>query len=137
LDNGVNDYSQAGNVFANPTGTSPKSGTCANGAAVHTLSCWFNPAAFETPAVQGNGSFGLGSRNTLFGPKLSDVNLSLAKTWHYKERAGLTLRGDFVNVMNHPSFTLPNNDVSSSGVATITGVSNGPRTIQLGARLFF
>jgi hypothetical protein len=106
-------------------------------AAVHTLSCWFNPAAFETPAAQGNGSFGLGGRNTIFGPKLSDITLSLAKTWHYKERDGLTLRGDFVNVLNHPSFTLPNNDVSSSGVATITGLSNGPRTIQLGARLTF
>ncbi len=59
--------------------------------ATHTVTCWFNPAAFETPAEQGNGSFGYGRRNTLFGPKLSDVNLSLAKTWHYKERAGLTL----------------------------------------------
>jgi hypothetical protein len=137
LDSGVNDYSQAGNVFANPTGTSPNSGTCANGAAVHALSCWFNTAAFETPAEQGNGAFGYGRRNTLFGPKLSDVNLSLAKTWHYKERAGLTLRGDFVNVMNHPSFSLPTNDMNSSSVGTITSVSNGPRTIQLGARLFF
>jgi hypothetical protein len=137
LDTGVNDYSQAGNVFANPTGTSPNSGTCANGAAVHALSCWFNTAAFETPAEQGNGAFGYGRRNTLFGPKLSDVNLSLAKTWHYKERAGLTLRGDFVNVMNHPSFSLPTNDMNSSSVGTITSVSNGPRTIQLGARLFF
>src|ERR1022692_3481188 len=49
LDSGVNDYSQAGNVFANPTGTSPKSGACPSGARVGTLSCWFNTAAFETP----------------------------------------------------------------------------------------
>ncbi|HTC49954.1 MAG TPA: carboxypeptidase-like regulatory domain-containing protein [Candidatus Aquilonibacter sp.] len=144
-DAGVNDYSQAGTAFANPiAGISPTSGTCANGAKVHTVTCWFNPAAFETPAEQGNGAFGLGRRNTLFGPKLSDVNLSLAKTWHYKERAGLTLRGDFVNVFNHPSFSLPdtggpngNPDVSSAGVANITQLANGPRTIQLGARLFF
>ncbi|MGH7870527.1 MAG: hypothetical protein ACREP9_23490, partial [Candidatus Dormibacteraceae bacterium] len=82
LNNGVNDYSQAGNVFANPVaGVSPKSGTCPNGAAVGTLTCWFNPAAFETTAEQGNGAFGTGRRNTLFGPKLSDLNMSLAKTW--------------------------------------------------------
>jgi Carboxypeptidase regulatory-like domain len=145
LDNGVNDYSQAGNVFANPMkGVSPMSGACANGVAVGTISpappynsCWFNPAAFETPTEQGNGSFGTGGRNTLFGPKLSDINLSLAKTWHYKERLGFTLTGNFVNALNHPSFTLPNNDVSSSGVATVTGVANGPRTIQLGGRLAF
>jgi hypothetical protein len=138
LDGGVNDYSQAGNVFANPVaGVSPNSGTCANGAAVHSVNCWFNPAAFETPAQQGNGAFGLGRRNTLFGPKLSDINLSLAKTWHYKERAGLTLRGDFVNVMNHPSFSLPNSDMNGSNVGTISQLANGPRTIQLGARLTF
>jgi hypothetical protein len=147
-DKGDNDYSQAGTAYANPIpGVNPFSGTCTvNGVAVptHTVTCWFNPAAFETPAVQGNGSFGYGRRNTLFGPKLSDINLSLAKTWHYKERAGLTLRADFVNVMNHPSFSLPdtggpngNPDVSSSGAATITQLANGPRTIQLGARLSF
>jgi len=137
LDGGVNDYSQAGNVFANPVaGISPNSGTC-NGAAVHTVNCWFNTAAFETPAQQGNGAFGFGRRNTLFGPKLSDVNLSLAKTWHYKERAGLTLRADFVNVMNHPSFALPNNDMNGSNVGTISSLANGPRTIQLGARISF
>ncbi|MGH9689092.1 MAG: carboxypeptidase regulatory-like domain-containing protein, partial [Candidatus Acidiferrales bacterium] len=89
LDNGVNDYSQAGNVFANPIGTvSALSGTCPNGAAVGTLGCWFNPAAFETPAQQGNGSFGIGGRNTLFGPKLFNIDLSLAKTWRFKERFG-------------------------------------------------
>jgi hypothetical protein len=137
LDGGVNDYSQAGKVYANPVaGVSPTSGTCSNGAAVHTLNCWFNTAAFETPAMQGNGAFGLGSRNTLFGPKLSDVNLSLAKTFHYKERAALTLRADAVNALNHPSFSLPGNDMNNSP-GVITSLSNGPRTIQLGARLTF
>jgi hypothetical protein len=145
-DAGDNDYSQAGTAFANPiAGISPMSGSCPNGARTHTVTCWFNPAAFETPAEQGNGSFGYGRRNTLFGPKLSDVNLSLAKTWHYKERAGLTLRGDFVNVFNHPSFSLPgtggpngNPDISSAASAVnITQLANGPRTIQLGARVFF
>ena len=137
LDNGVNDYSQAGNVFANPNGSSAKSGSCPNGAAVGTLSCWFNPAAFQTPAEQGNGAFGVGGRNTLFGPKLVNVDLSLAKTWHVTERFGLTLRGDFINAFNHPSFDLPNNDVSSSGVATITSVQNAARFIQLGAKVTF
>jgi hypothetical protein len=138
LDNGVNSYSQAGNVFANPIkGISPTSGSCANGDNVGSVNCWFNPAAFETPAEQGNGSFGTLGRNTLFGPHLSDVNLSLAKSWRIKERIGLTLRGDFVNIFNHPSFALPNNDVSSSGVATITSVANASRSVQISGRVFF
>jgi len=140
LDKGVNDYSQAGNVFANPiAGMNPESGTCPNGFKAHTIDCWFNYGAFQTPTEQGNGVFGYGRRNTLLGPKLSDINLSLAKTWNYGERVGFTLRGDFVNAMNHPSFSLPNsnNDVNASSPGSITSLSNGPRTVQLGARLSF
>jgi len=146
LDTGVSDYSQAGQLFANPiAGVSPWSGTCANGASTRTVTCWFNPAAFETPAEQGNASFGTERRNQLFGPRLSDINMSLAKTWHYKERAGVTLRADFVNAMNHPSFSLPDTggpsgqpDVNSPASASaITALANGPRTIQLGARITF
>ena len=59
LDAGVNDYSQAGQVFANPIkGMNPFSGTCPNGASTHSVTCWFNPAAFQTAAEQGNGVFG-------------------------------------------------------------------------------
>lgn len=138
LDSGVNNYSQAGDEFASPIpGVSPHSGTCPNGAAVGTLSCWFNSAAFETPAEQGNGVFGSGGRNALLGPDLNNVELSLAKTWTFKERFKFELRADAMNAFNHPSFTLPNNDVSSSGVATITGVSNNSRSIQIGARFSF
>jgi len=46
--------------------------------------------------VQGNGAFGYGRRNTLFGPKLSDINLSLAKTWHYKDELGSHFAETFV-----------------------------------------
>jgi len=143
LDSAVHTYAQAGNVFANPiAGMSPNSGSCpANGstpsAPAHTVTCWFNPAAFQTAAEQPNAAFGYGRRNTLFGPKLSNINLALAKTWHYKERAGFTLTGNFVNVFNHPSFALPNNDINGSNVGTISSLANGPRTIQLGARITF
>jgi hypothetical protein len=141
LDGGVNDYSQAGSVFANPiAGMSPKSGTCANGAAAGTVNCWFNPAAFETPTQQGNGAFGIGGRNTLFGPHLSNINLSLAKTFRYKERFGFAIRGDFINALNHPSFGLPNNgnaDISNASAAVISTVSNASRLVQLSGRFTF
>ena len=73
----------------------PLAGTCPNGATVGDGNCWFNPAAFQTPAVQGNGTFGTGGRNTLFGPDLFNINLSLAKTFHFTERFGFTIRADF------------------------------------------
>ncbi|HEY2546931.1 MAG TPA: carboxypeptidase-like regulatory domain-containing protein [Candidatus Acidoferrum sp.] len=138
FDGGVNDYSQAGTAFANPIkGMSPQSGSCGNGFAVGTVNCWFNPAAFQTPTEQGNGSFGTLGRNTLFGPHLSDINLSLGKTFRFKERYGFTVRGDFTNALNHPSFSLPGNDVNSSSAGKITGVSNASRLIQLVGRFTF
>ncbi|HTU33616.1 MAG TPA: TonB-dependent receptor [Candidatus Acidoferrum sp.] len=138
-DGGVNDYSQAGTVFANPvSGVSPHSaGTCPSGAAVGTINCWFNPNAFETPTEQGNGTFGTVGRNTLFGPKLSNINLSLAKTWHFTERFGFTFSADATNALNHPSFALPNRDVSSTSVGQITSVSNAAREMQLVGRFTF
>jgi hypothetical protein len=146
LDSGVNDYSQAGVVFANPIpGVSPHSGDCLidnKPVPVGTVNCWFNPAAYESSTVQPFGAFGYGGRNTLFGPHLSDINLSLAKTWHYKERVGITLRGDFVNAMNHPSFALTtgpgqSNDVSSSSAGALTTVANASRLVQLSGRVNF
>ena len=141
VDNGVNAYAQAGSVYANPvSGVSPtiSNKNIGNIASSTPTATWFNPAAFETPAQQGNGTFGTLGRNTLFGPRLTNVDLSLAKTWTFTERKiGFTLRGDFINAFNHPSFDLPNNDVSSSGVGTITGVANSARFIQLGAKLTF
>jgi hypothetical protein len=134
-DSNIANYSQAGTEYINPaSGVSPHSGACSNGAAAGTVNCWFNPAAFTDPAA---GTFGTIGRNTLFGPRLSDINLSLAKTWHYKERVHFQLRGDFINAFNHPSFSLPNsNNPSTSGTA-ITSVANNARTIQLGAHLTF
>jgi hypothetical protein len=138
LDNSENDYSQAGNLFANPiAGVSPTSGSCPNGAAVGTLKCWFNSAAFETPAQQGNGTFGLVGRNTLFGPHLFDMDLSASKTFHFGERFSFAIRADAVNALNHPSFSLPNNNVGSSGVGTITSVANASRTMALSGRFAF
>jgi hypothetical protein len=39
--------------------------------------------------------------------------------------------------LNHASFDLPNNDVSRPSLGTITSATNGARTIQLGAGLYF
>jgi hypothetical protein len=79
---------------------------------------------------------------------LSTVDLSLAKTFKTPkwERAGLELRFDATNFLNHPCFSVPNSQLSSaalaSGVANpaigqITSTTVGGRYLQLGARFFF
>src|SRR6266849_3715389 len=74
---------------------------------------YFNPYAFTDAPV---GTFGTNGRNTLRGPGLTVLNLSLAKSFHFKERFGLELRADFVNALNHPSFEPPNGDLSTRPV---------------------
>jgi Carboxypeptidase regulatory-like domain len=71
---------------------------------------YFNPYAY-TDATP--GTFGTNGRNTLRGPRLTVVNMSLAKSIRFKERFGLELRADFVNALNHPSFEPPNGDLST------------------------
>ncbi len=101
---------------------------------------YFNKAAF-TPAPI--GTFGTNGRNTLRGPGLTVLNLSLAKEFHFRERYGLQLRADFVNALNHPSFQPPQGDFSQGNFGhidsslTAGGTTVAPRSGQLSARFSF
>jgi hypothetical protein len=106
---------------------------------------WFNQLAYAAPAVN---TFGNNKRNSLRGPRLSDVDFSLAKTWGLPgwEQGKLQLRMDAINILNHPSFRNPNNNLNPSALATqtpdptvgnITATTITGRTIQLSARFSF
>jgi hypothetical protein len=101
---------------------------------------YFNGAAFVAPPA---GTFGTVGRNSMRGPGLTVANMSLAKSFHFRERFGLQLRCDFVNVFNHPSFQPPNNNINAANFGLITpseadgGTSVAPRSGQLSARFTF
>jgi hypothetical protein len=106
---------------------------------------WFNQLAYATPA---NNTFGNNGRNTLRGPRLSDIDLSLAKTFRIPkfERGGLQIRMDANNIINHPSFGQPNaalvsaalaNGIPNPSVGQITSTTVPGRFFQLGARFSF
>jgi hypothetical protein len=110
-----------------------------------SINQWFNQLAYATPQTN---TFGDNGRNTLRGPDLVTSNLSLAKTFRIPkwERAGLQIRMDMNNFLNHPCFTLPDNQLSAAALASgvpnpavgqITGVTVNGRNMQLGARFFF
>jgi hypothetical protein len=52
----------------------------------------------------------------LRGPRLTVLNLSLGKEFHFGERFALQLRADFVNALNHPNFQAPHSDIGSACV---------------------
>jgi hypothetical protein len=110
-----------------------------------SISQWFNGAAFAIPAPN---TFGTNERNSLRGPRLTDVDFSLGKTWSLPgwEQGKLGIRMDATNILNHPSFQNPDGKLTDSrscsatgcsGVGTITGTTIGGRVLQLSARFSF
>jgi hypothetical protein len=84
--------------------------------------------------------FQIGSRNSLRGPAYFDVDLGLGKSFAvYKEAVNLKFRADAFNVLNHPSFDTPSNDIteSSTRFGVISATSSTPRVLQLALRLEF
>ena len=126
-----NSYAQSGEQYPNVVpGVSPWSGN------VHTVGPngnWFNEAAFSQPAP---ATFGDSSRNSLYGPHLSDVNFSLGKNFPIWKTVFL-IRADATNVFNHPSFGIPNTNFGPGQQATITSVTVGGRAVQLLAKISF
>jgi len=98
-----------------------------------TVTRWFEPTDFQ--AVP-SGTFGNAGRNILRGPGWKALDLSLQKRLD-AGRANLVLRWDVFNVFNTVNFGLPNADISSSAVATITTLSGDPRLMQFSARVIF
>jgi hypothetical protein len=99
-----------------------------------TINSWFNVGAFQTPAP---GTFGNMGRNVVYGPKLSAVNMSLIKTFTLTERIKFEFSANATNVLNHPSFALPDKVLGTGHRGQITAVSVGARQMELVAKLRF
>ena len=98
-----------------------------------TVDRWFDPTAFQ-PVT--SGTFGNAGRNILRGPGWKALDLSLQKRL-FAGPASLIFRWDVFNVFNTVNFGLPNADVSSGAVGTITTLSGDPRLMQFSLRVLF
>jgi hypothetical protein len=94
---------------------------------------WFNTAAFAIPPY---GTFGNSGRNTVEGPGMATVDLSLVKNTVIRERATVQFRVEGFNVLNHTNFSLPDNFIGSPTFGQILSAGN-PRRLQLGLKLLF
>jgi hypothetical protein len=99
-----------------------------------TIDSWFNVGAFAAPTP---GTFGNMGRNILRGPKLSAINMSLHKTFRFAEPIKLDFSANATNVVNHPSFALPDNLIGPGHIGKINGVSVGSRQMELVAKFMF
>lgn len=110
-------------------------------AANRTIDNWFNPAAFAAPS---DGTWGNLGRYAARGPGKYEIDSSLQKRFKLTERLGLNFRAAAFNVLNHPQFSNPNGNLSSSGFGRITSIINtgavgsgAPRRIEFMIRVDF
>jgi hypothetical protein len=107
-----------------------------------------NPNAFVVPATVTQGTEG---RNDIPGFGLTQVDMSLARSFSLGERLHLQFRADAFNALNHPNFTNPgayiqfgpleyqSTSTLNYGLGGLNPLfqSGGPRSIQFSLKLTF
>jgi len=104
------------------------------GKGTHNSTTWFNPAAFTAPPAYTYGNVG---RNSVYGPGMQTMDLSVVRAFDLGERAKFETRAEFFNAFNHTNLGTPNRFVNTSNFGSITEVSTPGREIQVSARLSF
>ena len=100
---------------------------------------YFDPMAFELPPA---GTFGNLGRNTLIGPGVMVVDLSLVKQFHILGSRQLEFRAEMFNLLNRANFARPAYTIFDAAgrvgdAGRITNTSTAARQIQLGLRFVF
>jgi Carboxypeptidase regulatory-like domain len=102
---------------------------------------WFSGSSFMEPYTGTFGSCGVGN---VRGPRFTDVDISINKTFRITETKSLEFRTEFLNAFNHANLTAPDTSCGeySPGVAcnTLLGITSGSldgRNIQFGLKFHF
>ena len=64
---------------------------------------YYDPTAF---VLQSPGTYGNLGRNTVIGPGIADVDLSLQKNFRVRESLNVQFRGEFVKFLNHATMPI-------------------------------
>lgn len=101
-----------------------------------SINQWFNTAAFVAPATN-SYRFGNAGRNTIRGPRLSNLDISLFKNFRFRERYTVQFRSEFFNIPNHPNYALPNATLGAPTYGVISSLVGNMRQVQFGLKLLF
>jgi hypothetical protein len=122
--NAIPNVGSGGAERANLVGDT-NSGTCPNGAAAGTRTCWFNTSAFAVPPT---GTFGTFSRDVLRGDGRNNLDLSVFRNFSITERTRLEFRAEAFNLTNSPIWGNPNSNISTNLKCLKTGTVQAPCT---------
>jgi hypothetical protein len=79
---------------------------------------------------------GTSRRNILDGPGLYTVNWSISRNFRITNSGKLQFRWEIFNLLNHPNFNLPNDNLDEVGAGSITK-AHDPRAQQIGVKYTF
>jgi outer membrane receptor protein involved in Fe transport len=143
------DFNRSGNLntvsFSRHERPDVKPG-CSNDPILGGPDRYWDVNCFQLPPVNQRGDLG---RNTLIGPGLVAVDVSLAKSFELGGRRSLQFRAEAFNLPNHPNFAVPSGRTAFTGAAAdgspilaptwgrITSTVTTSRQIQLGLKLTF
>ena len=99
-----------------------------------SITAWFNPAAFATPAAYTWGTLG---RNSLNGPAIYNIDATVSRNFRMGEKRNLAFRWEMFNVVNHPQFGTPNATAGVGGAGTITTTQRANRQMQVAIKFAF
>jgi outer membrane receptor protein involved in Fe transport len=99
-----------------------------------TPNLWFNPAAFAIPA---RFTYGSGGRNILRSDGLTELDMTLKKSFVVTESKRLEFRAEAFNITNTPTFSAPNATIGSSSAGIVTSTLNAGRVLQGALKFFF
>jgi len=113
---------------------------------------WFNPAAFASPA---QGTYSNQGRNGFYGPSTRQIDLSVFKNFHFKERLTAQFRAEIYNIFNFVNYgngspyqAVMGNNLQGSNLGQIyatydvgfgaPGIGPGaPRNVQLALKILW
>ena len=131
------------NVRSTGTGNRPNQ-TCDGKLSNPTVEMWFDLSCFFAPADT-TGTFGNAKRNSLRGPGQFNIDASLIKNTRFG-RVTTEFRVEAFNLLNHPQFGQPTNNINSGTAGQITAMLSSAscalcgtteRQVQLGVKVRF
>src|SRR5215472_7312137 len=93
---------------------------------------WFNPAAYAAPGLY---LFGTAGNNSLRGPGLFEMDLSLDKSFLIVEKYRVEFRWEVFNALNHTNLALPVTAIDSGAAGIIQDIGSPMRNMQFGLHL--
>ena len=121
------------NIGAGPAQRPDQIGDPSLAAGQRSAGQWFNTAAFD---LQDPFTFGSAGRNSVFGPGLASVDLSILKGWYVGDEGRLEFRWEIFNLLNRTNFDVPNRIFGTPNFGRIFSAQNA-REMQFGLRYSF